>query len=267
MVLVANCGEVIPPFIRLGAGIRPDDGLLDVVVCGPNSFGQSVRAVWDLLCGSPGAENGRHWSAMPAGGRSGCGRRRSEPVQLDGEPDGHTPSRRRWCRGRSGRGARLTIRLQNHNCEPQRHGVTEGPQRKATLDVGLVVRAVPLWFAVPVPRSSPAVPFLQLVLVCGYTRLSKGKHSLPRPVRWPGRAKMADSVLLIDDDVDVLRGIGNYFERLGYEVTRELSGEAGPRHLRPAASRRRGARPAAARHGRDSRCWSTSGSATPPSFS
>src|SRR5574338_640111 len=38
---------------------------------------------------------------------------------------------------------------------------------------------------------------------------------------------MADSVLLIDDDVDVLRAIGAYFERLGYEVTRELSGEAG----------------------------------------
>lgn len=38
---------------------------------------------------------------------------------------------------------------------------------------------------------------------------------------------MADSVLLIDDDVDVLRAIGNYFERMGYEVTRELSGEAG----------------------------------------
>src|SRR6185503_5858835 len=29
MVLVANCGEVIPPFVKLGAGIRPDDGLLD----------------------------------------------------------------------------------------------------------------------------------------------------------------------------------------------------------------------------------------------
>ena len=37
---------------------------------------------------------------------------------------------------------------------------------------------------------------------------------------------MAGSVLLIDDDVDVLRAIGNYFERFGYEVTRELSGEA-----------------------------------------
>ncbi len=38
---------------------------------------------------------------------------------------------------------------------------------------------------------------------------------------------MAYSVLLIDDDVDVLRAIGSYFERLGSEVTRELSGEAG----------------------------------------
>ncbi len=38
---------------------------------------------------------------------------------------------------------------------------------------------------------------------------------------------MAASVLLIDDDVAVLRSIGNYFERKGYEVTRELSGEAG----------------------------------------
>ena len=38
---------------------------------------------------------------------------------------------------------------------------------------------------------------------------------------------MADSVLLIDDDVEVLRAIGNYFEHIGYEVTRELSGEAG----------------------------------------
>src|ERR1051325_4001862 len=38
---------------------------------------------------------------------------------------------------------------------------------------------------------------------------------------------MAGSVLLIDDDVVVLRSIGSYFERQGYEVTRELSGEAG----------------------------------------
>ena len=38
---------------------------------------------------------------------------------------------------------------------------------------------------------------------------------------------MTSSVLLIDDDADVLRAIGNYFEELGYEVSRELTGEAG----------------------------------------
>jgi DNA-binding NtrC family response regulator len=38
---------------------------------------------------------------------------------------------------------------------------------------------------------------------------------------------MADSVLLIDDDVDVLRAIGAVFEKAGYEVARELDAEAG----------------------------------------
>ena len=57
MVLVANCGEVIPPYVRLGAGITPDDGLLDVVVVRANSLGQSVRAIWDLLRVSPALED------------------------------------------------------------------------------------------------------------------------------------------------------------------------------------------------------------------
>jgi len=38
---------------------------------------------------------------------------------------------------------------------------------------------------------------------------------------------MADTVLLIDDDPDILRSVGNYFEQMGYEVGRELTGEAG----------------------------------------
>ncbi len=37
---------------------------------------------------------------------------------------------------------------------------------------------------------------------------------------------MSDSVLIVDDDADVLRGVGDYFERLGYEVYREESGES-----------------------------------------
>lgn len=91
MILVANCGEVIPPFFRLGSAIAPDDGLLDVVVMRADSWGESVRAVWELLReGGPGRTTpglvgyarGREItvrSAVP------------EPVQLDGEPDGETP--------------------------------------------------------------------------------------------------------------------------------------------------------------------------------
>ena len=38
---------------------------------------------------------------------------------------------------------------------------------------------------------------------------------------------MADTLLLVDDDASVLRAIGDYFERLGYEVLREPTGDAG----------------------------------------
>lgn len=38
---------------------------------------------------------------------------------------------------------------------------------------------------------------------------------------------MADSILLIDDDVTLLRSLGSYFEQKGWDVYRELTGEAG----------------------------------------
>src|SRR5712692_299976 len=38
---------------------------------------------------------------------------------------------------------------------------------------------------------------------------------------------MPDSVLLIDDDVDVLRAVGDYFDRIGYEVSRATTAEEG----------------------------------------
>src|SRR2546428_13837857 len=36
---------------------------------------------------------------------------------------------------------------------------------------------------------------------------------------------MADTLLLVDDDASVLRAIGDYFERIGYEVWRDSTGE------------------------------------------
>src|SRR2546428_11488443 len=36
---------------------------------------------------------------------------------------------------------------------------------------------------------------------------------------------MADTLLLVDDDASVLRAIGDYFERIGYDVWRDSTGE------------------------------------------
>jgi YegS/Rv2252/BmrU family lipid kinase len=91
MVLVANCGEVIPPFVRLGPGITPDDGQLDVVVVRANSFSQSVRAVWDLLRVGPGAGGQGAYVGYARGREIRVESDPVQPVQLDGEPGGQTP--------------------------------------------------------------------------------------------------------------------------------------------------------------------------------
>ena len=91
MVLVANCGEVIPPLVRLRTGIRPDDGLLDVVVMRANNFGESVRAVWDLLRDAPTAEGKATFVGYAQGREIRVETDPVQPVQLDGEPGGETP--------------------------------------------------------------------------------------------------------------------------------------------------------------------------------
>jgi diacylglycerol kinase (ATP) len=91
MVLVANCGEVIPPYVRLGAGIRPDDGLLDVVVVRANGFGQSLRAVWDLLRMAPEVDGLDTYVGYARGREVRVESHPVQPVQLDGEPGGETP--------------------------------------------------------------------------------------------------------------------------------------------------------------------------------
>jgi YegS/Rv2252/BmrU family lipid kinase len=91
LVLVANCGEVIPPWVRLRSGIAPDDGLLDLVIIRADSFTESVRAVWELLRegGSSAAGPGR--VAYARGREITVEAGTAQPVQLDGEPHGQTP--------------------------------------------------------------------------------------------------------------------------------------------------------------------------------
>lgn len=94
MVLVANCGELIPPFLRVGKDVAPDDGWLDVIALHADGALQSVSAVWELLRGPRGGGGGgaaRIWGTrgrtVRVEVRSGAPR----PVQMDGEPAGDTP--------------------------------------------------------------------------------------------------------------------------------------------------------------------------------
>ncbi len=91
LVIVANCAEVVPPFIKFRRGISPEDGLLDVIVVRADSLGDGVLAAWDLL--RYGTEN------PTSAGYVGYIRGQSihvhstpvQPVQLDGDPGGSTP--------------------------------------------------------------------------------------------------------------------------------------------------------------------------------
>lgn len=90
LVLVANCAEVLPPLLRFGEGVSPEDGLLDVVVLRADSFADGVHAIWHFLRRAEGP-----------GSRIGHVRGREihvetdhpVPAQLDGDLGGATPFR------------------------------------------------------------------------------------------------------------------------------------------------------------------------------
>ena len=87
MVLVCNCADLMPPLLRLHADIRPDDGVLDVVVLRASGAWQSITAFFELLFGGRARQVWR--------GRGRTIRVASDsgelPVQLDGELIGTTP--------------------------------------------------------------------------------------------------------------------------------------------------------------------------------
>ncbi|MCL4864733.1 MAG: diacylglycerol kinase family lipid kinase [Gemmatimonadales bacterium] len=91
VVLVSNCGEVIPPFFRLRSDTSPEDGLLDVTVARANSIWEGVRVLREAI--RPRAETrarpdllgfarGKEIRVEPV---------EPMPVQLDGDGCGETP--------------------------------------------------------------------------------------------------------------------------------------------------------------------------------
>ncbi|HEY4319752.1 MAG TPA: diacylglycerol kinase family protein [Gemmatimonadales bacterium] len=92
MVMVANCGEIVPPLFKLGQGITPYDGVLDVLVLKANSVGDGFRAVWDVVREARGV----YGETVFATRLTGTSIRITTPlgaelVQLDGEMVGETP--------------------------------------------------------------------------------------------------------------------------------------------------------------------------------
>jgi YegS/Rv2252/BmrU family lipid kinase len=90
MVLVANCGELVPPFLRLGANVAPDDGWLDVLVLRAEGTLASLSAFVELM---RGRRNGarRLWFGRGRVVRVDVLEGPPRPMQLDGEPWGDAP--------------------------------------------------------------------------------------------------------------------------------------------------------------------------------
>ena len=91
VLMVANCAEVIPPFVKFRQGATPDDGLLDVVALRADTFGESVRALWEFfserdratgVAGFVGHAQGRSIKVETAA---------PVPMQYDGDLAGTTP--------------------------------------------------------------------------------------------------------------------------------------------------------------------------------
>lgn len=91
MLLVANCAEVIPPFIRMGPAIRPDDGLLDVVTLRADGLADGFRAAWGLLRAGGGEPSPAGYVGWLRGREIRVETDPVEPVQLDGDAGGETP--------------------------------------------------------------------------------------------------------------------------------------------------------------------------------
>ncbi|PYP57058.1 MAG: hypothetical protein DMD44_11005 [Gemmatimonadetes bacterium] len=90
MVLVANCGELVPPFLRLRDNVAPDDGWLDVLVLRAEGALESLRAFYELLR-RPRNGARRLWFGRGRTVRVDVLEGPPRPMQLDGEPAGNAP--------------------------------------------------------------------------------------------------------------------------------------------------------------------------------
>lgn len=91
LVLIANCAEIFPPYIRLRRDVAPDDGLLDVFLVRADGFWQAIRAIWHVLRERNALAGERGLVAHVKGREIRIEPERPEPVELDGDAVGESP--------------------------------------------------------------------------------------------------------------------------------------------------------------------------------
>lgn len=91
MVLVANCGEMIPPFFRIRSDASPEDGLFEVVVVRADSIWDGVRVLGSVLRSNPETRANGDRLRYTRGEVVTVAPVETLPVQLDGDGAGVTP--------------------------------------------------------------------------------------------------------------------------------------------------------------------------------
>jgi YegS/Rv2252/BmrU family lipid kinase len=87
-VLLVNCGEILPTGRSLAPQVRPDDGVLDVVVLDADGVPGATRLAWRLATGR--AASGQGMTLLRTR-RVSVTTEPSLPAQADGELSGETP--------------------------------------------------------------------------------------------------------------------------------------------------------------------------------
>lgn len=98
MLLVLNCGKLLPGFMNIRAGLVPDDGWFDVVAIAADGAFESATAVLELLF-SKESKGRRVWWSRGRNIRVELPNGTPRPVQLDGEVFGTSPFEARLLSG------------------------------------------------------------------------------------------------------------------------------------------------------------------------
>src|SRR5690606_27119959 len=86
-----NCGELIPPVLRVRRGVAFDDGVFDLIVLTADTPWECARGVWRAIQNVVIGTGPTPYLAY-ARGRSVCIETEDvQPVQFDGESAGFTP--------------------------------------------------------------------------------------------------------------------------------------------------------------------------------